>query len=177
MTAVNVPRTIRAQLRADVWRRADALDWAHLSLADKTRYYQLWAEDDAIGGLLAQYIDRGSVRHYLKESLLDDYTEKQQTDDSLVRRVLGISPDAPVRRAYRKPHGRCLADGRLVCWGPAKNWKAILMALYERSHVADGVHPYAAVLHQAEGTYSEVSVRSMVEEAATRLGIDVIKWL
>ncbi len=177
MSAVSLPRDVRAHLRQEVWKRADALDWAHLSLAEKTKYYRLWAEDDEIGGLLSHYMDRGSIRHYLKESLLDDYTEKQQSDDAVTRRVLGIPSDMATRRTWTKPHGHCFVDGRVVCWGRANNWKSIIMALFERTYGIDGTRPYAAVLHKAEGQYSEAGIRSMVEAAASRLGIEVVRWL
>jgi len=174
---VSVPRDVREQLRHELWKRADALEWAHLSSAAKAKYYRLWSEEDAIGGQLAHYMDWGSVRLYLKDTLLDDYTGKQQSDDATARRVLGIAPDMAVQRRYTKPHGQWLADGRLICWGRASDWKLILMALFERTHGSAAPRPYAAVFQRALGRYSETSVRCMVEAAASKLGIEVVKWV
>ena len=174
---MSVPSDVRAHLRLHLWEIADALGWTSLSAIDKARYYAMWTEDENIGGLLSCYIPKGRVHVYLKDTLLKDYASQRSEDDLVPRRVLGIPAEVSVIRIYTKPHGRWLADGRVICWGRADDWKPILMALYERTYGTLTSRPYAAVLQHAAGRFTEAQVRSMVEQAASRLGIEVVKWI
>jgi hypothetical protein len=51
------------------------------------------------------------------------------------------------------------------------------MALYERSYQVDGCRPYGAVMMRAAGRYKDVAVRTMVERAAQKLGVERLVWL
>jgi hypothetical protein len=81
-----------------------------------------------------------------------------------------------VTEDYIKPHGRLLFDRRVVCWGLAKDWKAVLLAAYERAYRNLG-KPYAAVLLRGVGKMAQPSERRMVEDLAGRLGIEKVVWL
>ena len=47
------------------------------------------------------------------------------SDDSMPRRMLGLSVDEKIVVKYIKPHGHVLKDGRIICWGRAHSWKTI----------------------------------------------------
>ncbi len=78
---------------------------------------------------------------------------------------------------YEKPHGQRLADGRVICWGKAEDWKAILMALHERTYSRRGIKPFGVVLSQASGRFQDSHTRSLVEDAARKIGIEKVVWL
>ncbi len=174
---MSIPDTVRKRLRDELWTRADTLDWLSLTNGEKSKYYELWTEDVEIGEVLSRYIDKGNVRVYLKDTLLKGYTRDRQGSDARPLQLLGITPEVPLVKRYTKPHGRRFADGQVVSWGRADDWKAILMSLFERTHGDPAAHLTGAVLTNAVGRYGEPRIRAMVEDAAARLGIERIIWL
>ena len=130
---MSVPDEVRKQLRKQLSAVADELGWMSLSTTEKRKLYEDWTRDPKYGGTLARYIDKGQVRVYLKDTILKDYTRAAGADPSRPLRLLKIPADAPVAQTYIKPHGRRLADGRVICWGRASDWKLVLMAMTERS--------------------------------------------
>ncbi|MBI5499766.1 MAG: hypothetical protein HY907_05955 [Deltaproteobacteria bacterium] len=148
-----------------------------LTAAEKTVYYQRWTADPAIGGVLNRYMETARVRVYIKDAMLKPYARLRLADWARCSRVLGVSADAEVAESFIKPHGRRLADGRVICWGNAAAWKIVLTAVFERSYGRSGVRAYAAVLLRATGRYRDDGVRAMVADAATRLGVERLVWL
>ncbi|HZE58889.1 MAG TPA: hypothetical protein VE031_13620 [Chthoniobacterales bacterium] len=173
---MSVPDNIREQLRCRLYELADEKNWMSLSVAEKSATYDAWTRDPAVGGVLSRFIRVSDVRLYLKDSLLKDYARQKQADDTLVNHVLGVS-GAEVLRADIKPHGRVLADGRVFAWGRANAWKTILMATYERAHNEPGGKAFGVVLTNAFGQFHQPSVRTLIETAASKLGIERVVWL
>lgn len=173
---MNLPDDIRDRLRAKVWAIADQIDWQSLGPIEKTRHYENWTKDPEIGGVIRRFMDVRQVRVYLKDCLLKVYARERHSDAMLPFRLLDLSSDAAIEKQFIKPHGRRLSDGRVLCWGRAADWKAILMAVYERSFHDDGATPFAVVLLKADGKYADPSARAIVEDAAKRLGIERLVW-
>lgn len=178
MTApsVTVPDQVREELRRELWAKAEALGWSDLSAADKTRHYEHWTQDPLIGGILARYMDPPRVRVYLKDAIFKPYSRARLGDWTRCARALHLEA-AAISESFIKPHGRRLPDGRVICWGPAASWKAILMALHERTFGRQSSRPFAALLLRAVGRYREDTTRRMVEDAATKLLVERVVWL
>lgn len=173
---MRVPEHIRSQVRDMLWEQADVLQWASLGNREKARLYESWTKDPAIGGVLARYIDFAHVRVYIKDSLLRDYGETQRLDWTRPFRALGITDHDTVAETYVRPHGRRLEDGRVVAWGKADDWKTILMAVHERAMWAGGGRPFGIVLFESSPRYDSIVARLVVEDAATKLGLDHVAW-
>ena len=122
-------------------------------------------------------MDRGRVRVYLKDTLLKDFTRKTLADATRPLRVLGLEEARGIAERYIKPHGIRFSDGRVVCWGRADDWKAILLAAYERAWIAQNSTSFGVGLMGASGRYAGPEARTMVEAAGQRLGIEHIVWL
>ena len=174
---MSVPDTTRTALREELWRQANELGWANLSPIQKSRQYQAWTKNPEIGGRLGRYMAQGQVRVYIKDTILKDYTRSRLADDERPFRVLGLPRTMHVVETYCKPHGRRLEDGRVICWGRADDWKTILMALHERTFGNSHSCPHAVVLLPSPGRFHEIHARTMVEDAATKLGIARVLWL
>jgi hypothetical protein len=174
---MSVPDDVRERIREQLWKIADEIDWNHLSVADKRRYYRNWTNDQHVGGVLSRYMEVGAVRTYIKDAVMKVYSRRRQGDLRSPLTRLGIDPAVETVKTYEKPHGVRLADGRVICWGPAKGWKVVLMALHERSFEDSGSHPYGAVLFNATAGFGDVSSRVVVENAATKLGIRKLIWV
>jgi hypothetical protein len=173
---MTVPNTIRIHLKSKLWTLADTLGWNKLGQSEKAKHYENWTKDPDIGGRLARYMDAGHVRVYIKDTLLKEYGRVRLADPDRPLRAVGLCGNEEVAEEYIKPHGRRLVDGRVLCWGRAGEWKAILFAVHERAYIHHG-QPYAAILMDASGRFHEAHERAVVDDAAQKLGISQIRWL
>jgi hypothetical protein len=174
---MTLPTKIRLMVREQVWRLADEADWLTLPDAARTRKYEEWTRDPEIGGVLGRYVDAKQVRVYLKDSVIKPYTIARGSDPSRPFRVLGLAEGVSVAAGYTKPHGRCLGDGRVVCWGQARDWKGVLLAAWERAYEQRGARPYGVVLTSAGGQWASEGLRARGEELRRRLGVEHLVWL
>lgn len=173
---MSIPDDIRGNLRAQLWAEADTIGWSDLSGSDKSRRYDDWVVREDVGGVLGRYMDARAVRVYIKDTVMKSYASQQSESHERPFRVLGVEPEAEVVEDYVKPHGRRLADGRIVSWGKASNWKAILMAQFERCRNGDYTSG-GVVLSGACGRYQSAAFRALVEDAAGRLATGRVAWL
>jgi hypothetical protein len=173
---MNLPDSVRDLLRERMWRIADEINWLALGPTEKSQHYENWTKDPEVGGVLQRYMPVGQVRVYIKDSVLKDYPRARRADQEKPFRMLGFESNLGIERVFIKPHGRLLADGRIVCWGRAADWKTILMAVFERSFTTTEATPHAAILTESAEKFSENSVRAVVIEAARRLGVEKVIW-
>ena len=173
---MNLPDRIRDQLRERLWGIADQINWLALGPTEKSQQYKNWTKDAEVGGVLGRYMAVGEVRVYIKDSLLKDYPAARRACQERPFRMLALDGEITVKREFIKPHGRQLADGRIICWGRAADWKTILLAVFERSFVTPKTTSYAAILTESSGKFSDQGVRAVVIEAAKRLGIERVIW-
>ena len=173
---MRVPKTIRSQVKTRLWEHANRIGWATLSPTDKAKHYENWTSDEAIGGILSRFMDKGQIRVYLKDTLLKDFARTQASEATSYFRLAGIPADAEVARSYVKPHGKQLADGRLICWGKADAWKTILLGAHERVFGEKKLKAHAVIFSQGHGRYYQPEIRCMIDDAARKLNIEKIIW-
>jgi hypothetical protein len=174
---MRIPDDARDRLRDRLWSAADQMGWSALNDTERSRQYEQWTRDSEIGGTLAHYMDPRKVRVYIKDSLLKPYERARLsgTEREILGR-LGIAVDAEVAARYIKPHGIAFADGKIVSWGNSRDWKSVLMAMFERAATRNDSLAYGAVLHES-GKTSASATRVIVREAARRLGIERMEWI
>jgi hypothetical protein len=174
---MKIPDDVRDRLRDLIWSHADKLGWSALNDAERARRYEQWTRDSEIGGTLAHYMDPRKVRVYIKDSLLKPYERARLsgTEREILGR-LGIPEDSEVATRYIKPHGIAFADGKIVCWGNSRDWKLVLMAMFERTASRHGTSSFGTVLLES-GKTSATASRVIVREAARRLGIERMEWI
>lgn len=174
----NVPKDIREQIQNRIWSKADELQWRKLPDIERAMWYENWAKDDEIGGILAHFMDPRRVRVYIKDSLLKPY-QRARLEDGLERVLasLDLEPEKTIAKAaFLKPHGRLLLDGKVICWGNSRDWKIVLFAVFERACCDPGRQSYAAVLMETGQSTGE-GTRALIKEAGIRLGITKVIWL
>ena len=150
-----------------------------MSLPDteRARYYELWTRDASIGGQLAHVMDARKVRVYIKDSLVKPYVRARLSlNEAEVWRLLGLSSVDRSVHNYIKPHGRRTEDGKVIGWGRSRDWKSVLMAVFERGRAQTAFSSFGVVLLESGKTEAEAS-RELVREAARRLGIEKLAWL
>lgn len=174
---MNIPDDVRDRMRSLVWSRAEELGWSDLNDSERSRHYEKWTLDKEIGGILAHYMDPRKVRVYIKDSLLKPYERARLsgTEQQILSR-LGVSAGSEVDHRYIKPHGLRFADGRIVSWGNSRDWKLVIMAMFERAALSPGSTPYGMVLLE-NGRTAEPKVRKVVREAARKLDIQKLEWI
>jgi hypothetical protein len=172
---MRIPEEVRQGLRQMLWARADEIGWQNLTWVEKSPIYEQWTRDVAVGGILLRFMDARQLRVYIKDTLMKGYVRDRQSDPSRPLRMLSISTDDVVE-VFERPHGRRLQDGRVVVWGNAEDWKLVVTSVHERAFgVVNGVK-HAVVLFQSFGRFHENETRTMVEDAALKLGIGQILW-
>ena len=173
---MTIPDAIRDDMKARLWAAADSLRWSTLPDTDRAKHYEIWTRDPAIGGRLGHFMDPRRVRVYIKDSLIKPYEfSRLSLLESDVWRLLSFPAPGRPAEHYIKPHGRRLRDGKIVCWGNSRDWKLILMAVFERAYARPGSEAFGAVLLES-GRTSEEHRRRLVQEAASRLGIRKLAW-
>lgn len=174
----NVPKEVKERIQVLIWSKADELAWPRLSDLEHARWYENWAKDSEIGGVLAHFMDPRRVRVYIKDSLLKPYQRNRLHEGwERVSSALDLGPASPTTAdRFAKPHGRILIDGRVVCWGNSRDWKTILFSVFERAYRSSSRSAYAAVFIET-GRTNEDSLREMVRDASDRLGIARAIWL
>ena len=173
---MKVPDAAFKRIKEKLWRVADQRNWPTLSDQQKTALYEDWIRDDQVGGVLSRYLDPGNVRVYIKDTIMKPYGRERIKDFSPILRLLGLPEDARVVETFIKPHGRRLADGKVICWGLSRDWKATLFAVFERAYVARSGVPFAAVVMFPTGKCQQPEYRQMIEAAATRMGVKRLIW-
>lgn len=172
-----IPTIIRDTLRDKLWAQCDDLGWMSLPDTERARYYELWTRDASIGGQLAHVMDPRKVRVYIKDSLVKPYVrERLSLNQAAVWRLLGLTSEDREVHIYIKPHGSRIEDGRVIGWGRSRDWKSVLMAVFERGRAQGSFSSFGVVLLESGKTETERS-RGLVREAAQRLGIEKLAWL
>jgi hypothetical protein len=144
---MNIPDDVRDRMRTLVWARAEELGWSALNDAERSKYYEKWTRDREIGGTLAHYMDARKVRVYIKDSLLKPYERARLSGtEHRILQCLGLTADMEVAQRYIKPHGIRFEDGRIVCWGNSRDWKLVVMAIFERAALNAGASSFGVVL-------------------------------
>ncbi len=173
-----VAKDVRDNIRKKIWDKADELGWPGLSDIDRATWYENWSKDKDVGGVLAHFMDARKVRVYIKDSLLKPYMRTRlENGAENILLAAGLDHDrAPVKNTYEKPHGRLLTDGKVICWGHSRDWKSIVISVFERAHRLESGSPYAAVLVET-GRTTNTGAREMILEVGRRLGLDRVVWI
>jgi hypothetical protein len=173
-----LPTDIRNSIRQKIWAKADELDWPRISDGERTTWYENWTMDRDVGGVLSHFMDARKVRVYIKDSLLKPYLRSRLQDGwGQVLLALNMNESAALcRKSYDKPHGRQLLDGRIICWGNSREWKSILISVFERAYRVDSGVPYAAVLMET-GKTTDAGLREMILNASQKLALLHLAWI
>jgi len=173
---VRIPDDVRETVYDKVRADAEELDWMALPAQEKSRLYSSWAQDAEVGTVLLGFMSMSQVHRYIKDTLIKTYAQNKISDPATALPLLGLPPNTPQKKQYIKPPGVLLDDRRVIAWSIAKDWKTTLFAVYERAYEVKRATPHAAVLFGAEGRFADTQYRTMVHDAATRLGIANVVW-
>lgn len=160
-----------------VRQKADALDWMHLTIAERTQHYKAWTEDPEIGGVLAQIMDPSMVRVYLKDTVMGrQYTQPRRIQLKTLLSTLGV-PCYQITREFIKPQAILCEGAYLYTITVAKEWKNSLLITFERGCEAKNLCcSVLFITDHSIGRFVDKPFRAMIDEAGRRLGIEV-QWV
>jgi len=169
-------KAIKEEVRKRVYTLADAADWNHLNIEQRSRYYEKWTEAPDIGGLLEKIMPAGSVRVHIKDTIMGCYSRSNRLEirDLLISMSVSCGK---ITREYVKPQA-ILCDGtNLYTLTRAKDWKISLINSFERAKEVKGIKSNIMLIYgHTSRRFVDRSYRSMIENAAGRLDIEV-KWI
>lgn len=184
-----VPDEVRGEIARRVYRQAARLDWPTMAQEEKGRWYDRWANDPEIGGLLFGYVTPDRIRLWLKDGPLKAYTQATAGVGPYAKYApqVGTSPANAVRAAlgpgWSPDEGtvevkplRVVAirdtDGirHRVVYGPAQNFKDLLWAALVDSD--DDGHPVTILVLENAGAVPTAE-REVHKSLASRCHVNV----
>jgi hypothetical protein len=156
MTSYSLPPDLEAEVVSSLYQQAAELNWTYLTDQDRTKHYQRWTEDPAIGGRLVLFIGKPeNVRPWIKDGPMKEYTRatygvgkyaryvtKPPTAVStLVAKALGNGWAPDLATLDIKPlsvviHRTDEEGDKRFAWGPVKDFKHLVWAAISKQ--ADG---------------------------------------
>lgn len=140
-----LPESIRAQVVVELYQQADELDWDLLSLSEKTKQYQKWIDDPAVGGVLTRFLEPGRARVWIKDGPMKEFARAKEGigpyvqfaksrflgPEDLIRRVLGGGWRV-VEGSVREKPMQCRVfnedEERSVFWGKPQTFRDLVWA-------------------------------------------------
>jgi hypothetical protein len=130
---------------AALYADAEAMDWEHQTLAEKTRQYARWIQDERVGQVLTRYMPAEAARAWIKDGPMKEfrlarrgagrYAEFGQASvtgpNDVVRYALGEGWHIVDDHVGVKPfHLEAEHEGRraFVTWGQAANFRHLVWA-------------------------------------------------
>lgn len=140
-----LPANQRDGVIAALYADAEAMDWEHQTLAEKTRQYARWIQDERVGQVLTLYMTAEAARAWIKEGPMKEYRNARRGagryaefgqasvtgPDDVVRHALGEGWRIVDDRFGVKPfHCEAEHEGQLafVTWGQAAKFRHLVWA-------------------------------------------------
>jgi len=90
-----LPKEKAAQIKKLVYAKADAHGYISRSRSENGRFMTALVEDSEVGGVLSGYMEKGNIRTYIKDAILNGYTKSKK------RQILkGNSPTDTIQKIY-----------------------------------------------------------------------------
>ena len=140
-----IEEELRRQVIAEIYRRADDLDWDGLSPSDRSTWYVRWLDDPAIGGVLDVHMPRDRARIWIKDVPMKHYARARSGIGPYADLVISRLPDAgqlaqlafgadwvPLEGTVKDKPNRCTVsddDGLAqMLWGPPRAFQSLVWA-------------------------------------------------
>ncbi len=141
-----IEEEVRRQVIAEIYKRADDLDWDGLSPSGRSTWYVRWLDDPAIGGVLDLYMPRDRARMWIKDVPMKHYARARSGIGPYVGLVASRLPGAsqltqlafgaewvPMEGTLKDKPNRCtVSDGgdqlAQMLWGPPRAFQSLVWA-------------------------------------------------
>jgi hypothetical protein len=184
-----LPADIRDAVIERLYADAERIDWENLSVAEKSKQYANWLEDEEIGGRLLSFKPSElAVRLWMKDGPMKEYSRAvlgvgpnagyvdnpRCTPDSVVRAALGTGWAVVPGSVEVKP-ARCRASGPerevVVIWGKKEDFKYLIYAALEL--LVCGAEVASAAIVETVADPTGKAERERMGKIAERCGISL----
>jgi hypothetical protein len=155
-----------------VYTLADQADWIHLTITQRKNYYEAWTQHPEIGAMLAKTMPAERVRVYLKDTIIGTYCRSKRLGVRNLLRSMSIACDS-ITQEYIKPEAVLCDKYQLYTITATKDWKISLINNFERAQERRIKRNLLFITEHTAGRFVDHSYRSMIEDAATRLGVEI----
>ena len=155
---------------------ADSIDWTHLTVSERQKYYELWTNDPQIGGTLSRILPSHRIRVYLKDTIMKSYSRKQRPAIVDLLSLMSVSYEH-ISQTFVKPQAVLCDSNKLYTLVAAKEWKVAIMSAFERgSEVYKLKKNVVFFTEHTTGRFVDKEYRDLIDAAAKRLDVDT-QWL
>jgi hypothetical protein len=184
-----IPTDVREAVIRRLYADAERLDWENLSVAEKSKQYANWLEDEEVGGKLLRFKpSEPGVRVWMKDGPMKEYSRAvlgvgpnaryvdhpRCTPESVVRAASGAGWSVVPGSVEVKP-ARCRASGpegeRVVIWGKSEDFKYLVFAGLEL--LVSGVEVASVAVVEAVANPTGKAERERMRQIAERCGIEL----
>ena len=140
-----MPEDKRRQVIAELYLRADQVDWDGLQPAERSTWYTRWLDDPAIGRVLDSYMTRDQARLWIKDTPMKHYNRARSGIGPYKDLVSSRLPDASkltrlvfgdewtiVPDSIREKPNRCKISKNQsrvdIIWGPPRAFQSLIWA-------------------------------------------------
>lgn len=184
-----IPTNVREAMIRRLYADAERLDWENLSVAEKSKQYAKWLEDEGVGGVLLRFKpSEPVVRVWIKDGPMKEYSRAilgvgpnaryidnpRCTPESVVSAALGAEWTVVPESVEVKP-ARCRASGpegeRVVIWGKNEDFKYLVFAGLEL--LISGVEAASIAVVETAANPTGTNERERMRRIAERCGIEL----
>lgn len=154
--STKLPPEVAKQIKKIVYRVADNADYLAMSRTDSGRFLNDLVARDDVGGVIAQYVKKDQVRHYIKDAVLNRYS-KDKTEDArpkdlppIIKKVYGLDCEESHKEEklalFRVTTDGCeneyvvVADGTVLKWETALRKALLFISGKPFSNNAKAIH-------------------------------------
>lgn len=184
-----IPVDVREAVIRRLYADAERLDWERLNVAEKSKQYENWLEDEEVGGKLLRFkLSESAVRVWMKDGPMKEYSRAvlgvgpnasyvdhpRYTPESVVQATLGAEWAVVPESVEIKP-ARCRASGpegeRIVIWGKYEDFKYLVFAALEL--LVSGMEAVSVAVVETLANPTGKVERERMGQIAKRCGIEL----
>ena len=95
--AVVLPKDVQKRIKTTIYRKADEFGYATAGRVENGRFMNELMEDPEVGGVLKEYMEKGKIRTYIKDGVLNSYTKAKKKEA-----LTATTPEGVVKRLFKE---------------------------------------------------------------------------
>ena len=180
--AVKLPRKLVLEVREAIYKRADEFGYAYRNRLENGRFMNSLITDPNIGGKLAEFMPRDTIRTYIKDGVLNRYSKdiikKSLSDVGSVGIVKRVYNEESVEISSRRPITICANKERIfiISAGTVAKWEtALRKAIETASNLPNEDNKQIKICLQLASLSSSTSKgdKALITKGLSFIGADV----
>lgn len=151
---MRIPKEVRSCVEATLYEEAEFLDWANLTVRQRSAQYTKWVDDPEVGGRICEYLSPSAARVWIKDGPMKEWSRSlsgvgkhgtliegaEDTASQLARKALGEGWEVDKDTLRVKPLrvvARMHENEAVLTWSPASGLKHLVWAALTASSEGD----------------------------------------